>query len=311
MAEIRTYMGNNKTLRKGGATKKVNKLIKNYVGAIRKANLTSNYSGAVGETLTALAGPQIMSIATKEVGEMVNQVIGTQHSQRIITNLSSEFVDMNALMEGKKYRLVDNDSIMITASAASEKIDVEIYQKNNKQEGIYASVKNYNAESIKKIPFKAQNALSLLGNENGDNLINHFLNLSTIKYTGTRKNVWDARQKSIAQYIRKVLLQKLISGEGTQTRNAETGQIGTMSSANVFVVLNSDTHEVNIYDMGDLLNQVQTDQRYVNYAGLLIEMDVIDNPLSYSSAKARITSILRPLMKPTYIEINMKDIKNG
>lgn len=196
---------------------------------------------------------------------------------------------------------------MITANSAQEKIDVEVYLKGDKSNGIYASVKNYSIESLEKVGFSSQNTLSLLWNENGDNLINHFLNLSSIKYTGVHTGLWNDNKRQITQYIRKLLIQKLISGQGTAVRDGDTGNIKGMSSANVFIVINSTTHKVKIISIGDMLTKLQQDERYVNYDKLFPEIKEISDPKSYANAKSRITDILRPLMSPAHIDVDIQN----
>ena len=306
LAEIKKYMGNNKILKKGQANQKVNKLIKDYVSAIRKKDLSSNLSGATGEILTKLASAKIDSIAKGNIKNMMSNIIGSVSSQRLVANMSTEFVDVEDLSNGK-YKIFDDKTGMITANAASEKIDVEIYLKDQREAGIYASVKNYSTATLETASFKSQNALSLLWNENGDNLINHYLTLCSVKYTGKHTNLWDSNRRDIIQYIRKLLIQKLISGQGTAIRSSKGDSIRGMSSANVFVAINSDTHKVKIISIGDMLEKIQQDERYVNYDKLLPEIKEIDNYLGYSSAKARITDILRPLMQPAYLEVDINN----
>lgn len=74
-SEIKKYIGNNKVLKQGNAMGKVNKLIKEYVNAIRKRDLSSNLSGISGEVLTKLSAMQVESIAQGKIGEMIGEIV--------------------------------------------------------------------------------------------------------------------------------------------------------------------------------------------------------------------------------------------
>lgn len=109
----------------------------------------------------------------------------------------------------------------------------------------------------------------------------------------------------VNQYMKKIVLFKLVTGFNTVTGVSNSGRIQTMNSANVFVVINSDTFKVKVYNMSSLLKNEFRTSKFKNSQTLLPIYQPIDPKRSqFPSAKERITNILLPLMRKTSYSMN-------
>lgn len=180
---------------------------------------------------------------------------------------------------------------MTTSGTQADKVDVEITLRNKEHASI--SVKNYSPTSLEAgIRNTSANLLMLLQNENNDDFINHFLNLSSLK-----EYYNDFNRIAAYNLIKEIVIAKLITGYNTVT--SATGD--TMTTANIFAVYNaqgttladgSKGASVKLYDMRDILMNIFEGKRYNN---LYIPQFFYEANRKQSNYMMRITNIMKQL----------------
>ena len=242
-------------------------LIQGISGGLKQS---STYKGDIGEAVTAAAARRIPGIVGENIASIA--VVGQDRSQRgfVKSNFSKEL--QNNLQSLSESNTIEDhgDYVLTSTGTAQDKVDVSITFKDDKPMGI--SVKNYSAKSLNKGFHNASaNLLTLLQNENDDDFINHYLNLTAIKQLAFDKN-----REAYVDLIKRIVVAKLITGYNTQTIN-EDG-INKMDEANIFAVynsqgLNSGGAIVSLYSMRDVLQGVFQKGRYsiINVPGFLYE----------------------------------------
>ena len=169
-------------------SKQINALIQSFIENVGLVQNLSGYSGKVGEVITRIAGAALLDTAKNATDQAIAEVVGEEKSARGLllgkySGISTQFVNSEQLKR-QGYETVAQGRFITTVKQADEKVDVKIQLKdanNNIKNGLYASVKNFNTNTIKAIKFQSANLLSLLSNENYNNIVNHYLNLNTIK----------------------------------------------------------------------------------------------------------------------------------
>lgn len=276
----------------------IQSVLSNFLYAIEKRNLSNNIQGALGEILVDNIRQELAYLIPKTLRESLfgRGIIGEQSSVRVVEGelLSST---MQTLMS-QNYKL--KDGIMITAQSAQEKVDVELKLSPtlDNSQGIFASVKNYGSS---KLSFKASPVIQLLQNENGNNIVNHFLNLHSIQ---TKNKKYIESRNQVDNYLRQVLIAKLVTGYNTITTNSNN----LMKTANVFIVIDPKKYTAQVYQMSDLLtNDVLFGTRSAlgqnKHDKLLPNIPVINRRKYMANGEAerkaqqqkRIECILRPL----------------
>ena len=264
----------------------VNKLNKLAYGLTR--GVTENqYKGDISEALIAVIARRMSGIALKESNKTISSVVVSGQER------SSRGIDRNKFMPGLNWEniLVDKESFkrpfgefILSADSVQDKVDIKIELEGG--EHAYISAKNYSAKSLKDgVANKSASFLSLIQNENGNNLINHYLNLNAVN--GGRDTL-ERNAEAYNNFIRKITIAKLITGYSTIIGLNNQ----TMSVANMFAVFDSTNYTVNLYDMKDVLNGIFSGNRYQS---MKIPEKFFRENVSASTPKARIENLLRQI----------------
>lgn len=263
----------------------MNKLNKLAYGLTR--GITENqFKGDIAEALIAITARRMSGIALKESNKTISSamVSGQERSSRgIDTNNFIPGLDWEKIADKESFKRPFGEFI-VSADAVQDKVDIKIELEGG--EHTYISAKNYSAKSLKDgVTNKSASFLSLIQNENGNNLINHYLNLNAVNGgRATLKRNADAYNN----FIRKITIAKLITGYSTIVGlNSQT-----MSVANVFAVFDSTNYTVNLYDMKDVLNGIFSGNRYQS---MYIPQYFFRENVSASTPQARIGNLLRTI----------------
>ena len=263
----------------------MNKLNKLAYGLTR--GITENqFKGDIAEALIAITAKRMSGIALKESNKTIlsAMVSGQERSSRgIDTNNFIPGLDWEKIADKESFKRPFGEFI-VSADAVQDKVDIKIELEGG--EHTYISAKNYSAKSLKDgVTNKSASFLSLIQNENGNNLINHYLNLNAVNGgRATLKRNADAYNN----FIRKITIAKLITGYSTIVGlNSQT-----MSVANVFAVFDSTNYTVNLYDMKDVLNGIFSGNRYQS---MYIPQYFFGDNVSAPTPQARIGKLLRTI----------------
>lgn len=263
----------------------MNKLNKLAYGLTR--GITENqFKGDIAEALIAITARRMSGIALKESNKTIlsAMVSGQERSSRgIDTNNFIPGLDWEKIADKESFKRPFGEFI-VSADAVQDKVDIKIELEGG--EHTYISAKNYSAKSLKDgVTNKSASFLSLIQNENGNNLINHYLNLNAVNGgRATLKRNADAYNN----FIRKITIAKLITGYSTIVGlNSQT-----MSVANVFAVFDSTNYTVNLYDMKDVLNGIFSGNRYQS---MYIPQYFFGDNVSAPTPQARIGKLLRTI----------------
>lgn len=263
----------------------MNKLNKLAYGLTR--GITENqFKGDMAEALIAITARRMSGIALKESNKTISSamVSGQERSSRgIDTNNFIPGLDWEKIADKESFKRPFGEFI-VSADAVQDKVDIKIELEGG--EHTYISAKNYSAKSLKDgVTNKSASFLSLIQNENGNNLINHYLNLNAVNGgRATLKRNADAYNN----FIRKITIAKLITGYSTIVGlNSQT-----MSVANVFAVFDSTNYTVNLYDMKDVLNGIFSGNRYQS---MYIPQYFFGDNVSAPTPQARIGKLLRTI----------------
>lgn len=263
----------------------MNKLNKLAYGLTR--GITENqFKGDIAEALIAITARRMSGIALKESNKTISSAMisGQERSSRgIDTNNFIPGLDWEKIADKESFKRPFGEFI-VSADAVQDKVDIKIELEGG--EHTYISAKNYSAKSLKDgVTNKSASFLSLIQNENGNNLINHYLNLNAVNGgRATLKRNADAYNN----FIRKITIAKLITGYSTIVGlNSQT-----MSVANVFAVFDSTNYTVNLYDMKDVLNGIFSGNRYQS---MYIPQYFFGDNVSAPTPQARIGKLLRTI----------------
>lgn len=191
------------------------------------------------------------------------------------------------------------DYIITTEGNAQDKVDVKINFKDNKDMTI--SVKNYSPESLARgVTNTSASLLGLLQNENDNDFINHYLNLSGIKEFRD-----DGNKENIVILIKKIVTAKLITGYNTTT--GISGQ--KMNEANIFAVFNSrgfgkQGASIKLYSMADVLQGVFRNSRYQN---IKVPTSLINANQWQPDVNTRLSNVLHQLNISVSYTLSQKD----
>lgn len=265
-------------------------MLKNIVEGIEMSNATSIYVGSIAEAVTKVAADRLQRVGKYYIGKTL--IEGAERAPRglVTTNFSSEFTNLQDLLKTKTEKNQFGEHFIMSSTSSQTKVDVNIEVLEG--EDAKLSVKNYSEKTVNDFGFgfASGDFLSLIQNENKNNLINHFLNLNSIPSHHTL----DTSREAINDYVRQLTITKLITGYRTVVGEKNL----SMDSANIFVFFNSTNYTVKFYSMSDLLNSVL----FVNsrYKELKIPpqdlfISAQEGKTRYSDSAQRITDILRKL----------------
>lgn len=218
----------------------------------------NQYKGDISEALISVMGERLAGLALSSTDAIIKEAVvtGQERSSRgILTGKFSSDVDWTKALAGKKFKQPFGDRFIVSADAVQDKVDIAIEVDGG--QSAYISAKNYNTKNLQKgVKNTSASFLTLIQNENQNDLINHYLNLNAVN--GKGRQSLKPNMEAINNLIRKITIAKLITGYKTVT--GENGQ--TMKEANVFAVFNSDTYQVKFYNMKDVLEGVFSGGRY-------------------------------------------------
>ena len=275
-------------LEKNASINLMNKLNKLAYGLTR--GITENqFKGDMAEALIAITARRMSGIALKESNKTISSamVSGQERSSRgIDTNNFIPGLDWEKIADKESFKRPFGEFI-VSADAVQDKVDIKIELEGG--EHTYISAKNYSAKSLKDgVTNKSASFLSLIQNENGNNLINHYLNLNAVNGGSAARATLKRNADAYNNFIRKITIAKLITGYSTIVGlNSQT-----MSVANVFAVFDSTNYTVNLYDMKDVLNGIFSGNRYQS---MYIPQYFFGDNVSAPTPQARIGKLLRTI----------------
>ena len=230
--------GLNKNKQIGTITK-----IKHIIKQLEKVNnwgtTSKEWSGALGESITGVAGRVAEGIGYKAIVKN----LGQQESFKAIDK--SQILISDADLNSRKgWKIGIDNMIYFSYKETQEKIDVNIEFLDGSNLGVSTKSYSHNALQIYGIENKAASAITLLSNENQENFINHYLNINSLKDIPNQKEKVDL----ITKLVKKIILIKLMTGWNTATNK------GIMKDANVFFVIDTTNYKVYVREMTDVIN---------------------------------------------------------
>ena len=265
------------------------KSLQNYGNVLSAGIAISGAKGDLGEAIANIAGRQIGAVAGAKVEQAVtegmlssNRGVNTAHFTKN-TNFES------LLTNGTQSKIGD---FIVTSQSKQDKVDVSITLQNKKE--INLSVKTYDITgSSTKIKFEAANLIELLQNENGDDFINHYLNLNAIKGLSNSN-----AKKDINNLIKKIVMAKIIAGY-----NYETGS-GNMKSANYFVVIDNKNYTAKAYTMKSLLDSLINSGRY---SQIKLPLGFIGANQKQPNISTRLNNVMKVLAASNKVYMNVSN----
>lgn len=229
-----------KSLQQIGAVER----IKHIIWQLEKVNglgtTAKEWSGALGESVTAIAAKKAEDIGYKAI----TTNLGQQESFKAIDRSQILISDVD-LKSRQGWKVGPDNMIYFSYKETQEKIDVNIEFLDGSSLGVSTKAYSYNTLQRHGIENKASSAITLLNNENQENFINHYLNMNSIKDIppNQEKNV-----NLITELVKKIILIKLMTGWNTATNK------GIMKDANVFFVIDTTNYKVYVKEMTDVIN---------------------------------------------------------
>lgn len=260
--------------------------------------LKSTVQGELGELSAAMIGAKLKGIGANELKKFLEKaVIGTTTRSSPgywQADYSSAFVNLAKFGEetGWEYHN-ENGGYVKTTLSTQNKIDVEIQTP----EGLKTiSVKNYalkkgiNISAMKGAPF-----LTLIQNENQDNFINHYFNITAEhQEQGKSESYIDKFRDQMHQLMKQILFINALTGLNI-SKASFSGEKTNPGAADYFVINDSSKPGYfKIFTMAELLNLTTN-----NFSGLTKFVKISgynkpkwNNMWANSGPKERITNIL-------------------
>ena len=198
----------------------------------------SNYLGDIGEALAMIAAKKLVKDLFKQV-----KILGQETSKRGINETHFEgIIDIEDLAgTSAKY-----GPYTLTAEAEKQDlVDVAITLDNGRSMNLSVKARKPNASGGYRIGFAIANVLELLQNENGDDFINHFLNLN-----GLEDFKDEEETKNINDLVKKIILAKMVAGYNREVAS------GDYSAVNYFVVIDNKNYISYVVPMSRLLKYI-------------------------------------------------------
>lgn len=294
----------------------VQPLIEELIHSISVYKKYTDWKGEGGEVLTYAIVKGALASAFKSVADV--DVVGTTGrslSGIDTTKFSKIFEDQYSILlrgKGDDAKFSYGDFIASTELTKANKMDVVLQMKNGSKLGI--SVKNYSdATMIKKgIENSVANLLTLLQNENEDDFINHYLNLSSIKKDGDYIFRNDLNREAAYKLIRQIIAAKLLTGYNTTAGLNETVQ----NTAKLLIRYNDKGTNlangrkgasVEIYAMKDILKKGLFSRNRYNIRGF---PEFLINEAE-TTPEIRIHKIISQLAIPVSHTVTLSDLQNS
>ena len=295
--------------------KNVQSLINSLIHSISVYKKYTDWKGEGGEAFTYAAVKGALASAFKSVADV--EVIGTtgRSLSGIDTTLFSEiFKDQYSMLLGGKgdnAKFEYGDFVAATDLTKADKIDVVLRMKNQSNVGI--SVKNYSDETIMKkgIENSVSNLLTLLQNENDDDFINHYINLSSIKENGGYVFNNNFAREAAYKLIRQILITKLLTGYNTSSglggQTQDTAKLLIRYNAKGVGLSNGKAGaSVEIYNMKDILRKGLFARNRYNIKGF---PEFLLGNNKQSSPEIRIHQIISSLAIPIRHSVTLSDLQ--
>lgn len=247
------------------------KLLNELIAEYAAWPATALQKGAFFEELIARAPEVARNEALKNIGEVIGTAVESVSFDR--ENFSSNVITQQL------------DEVLATTRLSPGKIDVSLTW-GDKQLGI--SAKNYDVNYYVHV-VSGSSLLFMLQDVNSD-FVNHFLNLYTShgKLKGQSSVTTDnmtlaSRKGAILSEIKLILMYKALTGDNYKR-----------SSANLFIINDSKTGTVKVFDMEEIMKKINGDQ----IRGIKIndktfnEKTTLKNDWAEGSAKQRISKLL-------------------
>lgn len=259
----------------------------------------SNIQGELGEMSAAYVGAKLQGIGVNELRKFIEQTVMDSKTNKGApgywhADYSSAFVDLAKFGEEKGWKYHDKNGGYVTATISTQnKVDIEI----KTPEGIRKiSAKNYNLKQGAQITaLKGSSLLTLIQNENKDNFVNHYFNI-TAKHEEKEDSETEINQvrERMHNLMKQILLINALTGLNISKASLE-GEKVNMNSADYFAINDSSKPGAfKIFSMSDILN-VATN----NFSGFakFVKLSGYNNPewnntWAESGAKERISNIL-------------------
>jgi hypothetical protein len=183
--------------------------------------------------------------------------------------------------------------------------------KNKSNVGI--SVKNYSDETMSKkgIHNSVTNVLTLLQNENADDFINHYLNLSSIQENNNYVFKDSFSREAAYKLIRQIIVAKLLTGYNTLSDSGEQ----TQDTAKLLIRYNDKGTKlsngkkgasVEIYNMRDILKKGLFARNRYNIKGF---PEFLLGNEKQESSEIRIHQIVSKLAIPVEHSVSLLDLQ--
>ena len=230
----------------------LNELI-TFVNGVKKSNI----NGILGELSAAVAGAKMTGVAVKNLREYLTDAVmgkASSYGQYLKINFSDEFVDIEKLAtKGWSYNTKDGN--VTVTKPTQDKVDVKIITP----EGIKTlSVKNYNFRkgNAQISLVTGMSLLTIMQNENQDDFINHYLNITSSRNGEKNLHYVAAARMQMHQLMRDIILVNALTGlniSKTMKGGKKPGREQTV--ADYFVINdNSQPGKFKIYSMSELLD---------------------------------------------------------
>lgn len=272
----------------------------NQVISFMNGKTKSQVNGELGEIGAAMAGALMAGKAKSELKSFLEQsIIGMQSSYSTYAkiNFSDDFVEMEKLAS-KGWRYDGPTGNVLATKPTQDKIDVIVKTKGGSK---YLSVKNYNFKkgSAELSLVSGISLLNLIQNENQDDFINHYLNITSSRKKEKTETTAHLKEYKVKMHdvMKELILVKALTGLNIQ-KTMKNGSAKNKTAADYFVINdNSDqTTPFKIFSMAEILNFSSLD----NQSGLskYASIDGYDEPEwenEGGDAKSRITSLIMQL----------------
>jgi hypothetical protein len=211
----------------------------------------------LGELSAAVAGAKMAGVAVANLREYLTDAIvgkSSSYGQYLKINFSDEFVDIEKLAT-KGWSYDTKDGNVTVTRPTQDKVDVKI----TTPEGIKTlSVKNYNFRkgSAQISLVTGMSLLTIMQNENQDDFINHYLNITSSRSEEKNLHYVAAARMQMHQLMRDIILINALTGlniSKTMKGGKKPGRERTV--ADYFVINdNSKPGSFKIYSMSELLD---------------------------------------------------------
>lgn len=258
--------------------------------------------GILGEMSAAFAGALLLGKSASELKDFITESIKTGDKKSSAgywqADFSSIFVNLAEIGNSKGWEYVDteNGGMVRAIMPTKDKVDFELTLPEGEKT---MSVKNYNLPKHANLTaMKGASFLTLIQNENQNDFINHYFNITANHEEDEPESKKKLREHLDKMHllIKQIILVNALTGLHISKAAFQGTDKVNMKSAEYFVVNdNSRPGKFKIYSMSELLNiNLNIDQEgFTKFAKISGYNDPSwDNTWAKSSAQERITKII-------------------